>query len=166
VTETLVLCGGAKRRGAEAALHLALEGRSKNITLTLEDISKRLVQSVPDLLIDLIEIAAYVYCADQAISRGGERLSGMGASWRREFRFVIPVRDPDHWSRELTREPLCAALSFLSDDAYTFEFEEATNPSVFETYLDLGSDAAAFRADEVLLFSGGLDSLGACLSSH
>jgi 7-cyano-7-deazaguanine synthase in queuosine biosynthesis len=163
VTETLVLCGGAKRRGAESALHLALEGRSKNITLTLEDISKRLVQRVPDLLIDLIEIAAYVYCADQAISRGGERLSGMGASWRREFRFVIPVRDPDHWSRELTREPLCAALSFLSDDAYTFEFEEATNPSVFETYLDLGSDAAVFRADEVLLFSGGLDSLAGAI---
>ena len=72
MAETLVLCGGVKRPGAESALQLALEGRSRNITLKLEDISKRLVKNVPNLLIDLIEIATYVYCADQATGRGGE----------------------------------------------------------------------------------------------
>ena len=74
------------RPGVEAALQLALEGRSRNITLKLEDISKRLVRNVPDLLIDLIEIATYVYCADHTTGRGGECQTGMGSAWRREFR--------------------------------------------------------------------------------
>ena len=94
--ERLVLCGGAKRSGGESILRLALSGRSQNITLRLEDISRKLVRNVPGLLIDLIEIATYVYCADQAISRGGEAQRAMGADWRRDFRFVIPVRNPDH----------------------------------------------------------------------
>ena len=76
--ETLVLCGGVRRAGVESALQLTLEGQSRNITLKLEDISKRLVRNVPDLLIDLIEIATYVYCADQETSRGGESLDRNG----------------------------------------------------------------------------------------
>ena len=91
--ERLVLCGGAKRTGEDSTLRLALDGRAQNITLKLEDISKRLVQNVPDLLIDLVEIATYVYCADQATSRGGDAQVGMGSAWRRAFRFVIPVRN-------------------------------------------------------------------------
>jgi 7-cyano-7-deazaguanine synthase in queuosine biosynthesis len=158
--ETLVFCGGMGRPGVEAALQLALEGRSRNITLKLEDISKRLVRNVPDLLIDLIEIATYVYCADHRTGRGGECQTGMGSAWRREFRFVIPVRNPDYWSRDRITEMLSEALGFLSDDKYAFEFERATNPVQFESYLDLGDeDSKAFKADEVLLFSGGLDSL-------
>ena len=98
MAERLVLCGVAKRAGTELILRLALDGRSQNVTLKLEDISKRLVQNVPDLQIDLIEIASYVYCADQATSRGGDAQVGMGSGWRRGFRFVIPVRDPNHWS--------------------------------------------------------------------
>ena len=42
MAETLVLCGGVKRPGSDSALQIALEGRSRNITLKLEDLSKRL----------------------------------------------------------------------------------------------------------------------------
>jgi hypothetical protein len=158
--ERLVLCSGAKRAGGNSTLRLALSGRS-NITLKLEDISKKMVRNVPDLLIDLIEIATYVYCADQATSRGGPAQAGMGADWRRSFRFVIPVRNPDHWNHRSVLEPLCSTLSFLSEDDYAFEFEKATNPVPFQDYLEFGDDGggAAFKADEVVLFSGGLDSL-------
>jgi len=160
MAETLVLCGGVKRPGSDSALQIALEGRSRNITLKLEDLSKRLVKNVPDLLIDLIEIATFVYCADQTTSRGGECQSGMGVDWRREFRFVIPVRNLEYWAQETTIEALCDALSFLSDDEYVFEFEKASNAASFESYLELGGEGTtAFRPDEVLLFSGGLDSL-------
>jgi hypothetical protein len=55
--ERLVLCGGAKRAGGNSTLRLALSGRSQNITLKLEDISKKLIRNIPGLLIDLIEIA-------------------------------------------------------------------------------------------------------------
>lgn len=158
--ERLVLCGGAKRAGGDSTLRLALSGRSQNITLKLEDISKRLVSNVPGLLIDLVEIATYAYCADQATSRGGAAQVGMGADWRRSFRFVIPVRNPNHWNRTKVLEPLCATLSFLSEDEYAFEFEKAINPAPLDKYLELtGDDGAAFKADEVVLFSGGLDSL-------
>jgi hypothetical protein len=78
--ERLVLCGDARHAGGQSPLRLALSGRSQNITLKLEDISKKLVRNIPGLLIDLIEIATYVFCADQAISRGGEAQQGMGAT--------------------------------------------------------------------------------------
>jgi hypothetical protein len=58
--ERLVLCGGAMSAGGDSPLRLALNGRSQNITLKLEDIGKRLVASVPARLVDLIEIATYV----------------------------------------------------------------------------------------------------------
>jgi hypothetical protein len=138
--DRLILCGGARRTGGGSMLRLALSGRSQNITLRLEDIRRRLVRNVPGLLIDLIEIAAYVYCADQAISRGGDVQRAMGADWRRTFRFVIPVRNPDHWNDAKVSEPLCAALSFLSEDEYAFEFEKATDPVLFQDYLELGDD--------------------------
>ena len=164
MSERLVLCGGAKRAGGNSTLRLALSGRLQNITLKLEDISKRLVKNVPDLLIDLIEIATYVYCADQATSRGGPVQVGMGADWRRSFRFVIPVRNPDHWNHRSVLEPLCSTLSFLSEDDYAFEFEKATNPPPFQDYLELGAaGGAAFKADEVVLFSGGLNSLSGAI---
>ena len=55
--ERLVLCGGANRARGDSTLRLALRGRAQNITLKLEDISKKIVRNVPDLLVDLIEIA-------------------------------------------------------------------------------------------------------------
>jgi hypothetical protein len=162
--ERLILCGGARRTGGDSILRLALNGRLQNITLRLEDISRKLNRNVPGLLIDLIEIAAYVYCADQAISRGGEVQRAMGADWRRDFRFVIPVRNPDRWSDPRVLETLCTTLSFLSEDDYAFEFEKAPNPVPFQDYLEFGDDGgAAFKADEVVLFSGGLDSLSGAI---
>lgn len=160
MSERLVLCGAAKRAGTDSRLRLALDGGSQNVTLKIEDISKRLVKTLPDPLIDLVEIASYVYCADQATSRGGDAQVGMGSGWRRSFRFVVPVRNPDHWSNPKVLEPLCGALSFLSEDDYAFDFEKAANPIPMDNYLELdGDDGAAFKADEVVLFSGGIDSL-------
>ena len=84
----------------------------------------------------------------------------MGSGWRRRFRFVIPVRNAEHWGQASIVDLLREALSFLSDDDYEFEFEKATKPPLLESYLELGGeDLTAFQANEVLLFSGGLDSL-------
>jgi len=161
--ERLVICGGGKRANAESALHLALDGRAQNITLRLEDVSKRLVANVPDLLIDLVEIATYVYCADQATGRGGEAQAGMGSDWRRSFRFIIPVRRPDHWNHPKVLGALCDAVSFLSEDDYEFEFVKATDPTELANYFELTEDWGSFKADEVVLFSGGLDSLSGAI---
>jgi hypothetical protein len=159
--ERLIICGGARRGGGDSVLSLSLSGRSQNISLKLEDISKKLIRNIPSLLVDLIEIATYVFCADQATSRGGGVQQGMGTDWRRDFRFIIPVRNPRHWNSRKVVEALSSTLSFLSDDNYGFEFEEATNPVAIQNYLQFGDNGAAgFKPDEVILFSGGLDSLG------
>ena len=57
-------------------------------------------------------------------------------------------------------EPLSSTLSFLADDDYAFEFEKAVDSPSIQNYLDLSADeGSAFTPDEVVLFSGGLDSL-------
>jgi 7-cyano-7-deazaguanine synthase in queuosine biosynthesis len=156
MSERLILCGDVKRPSGTSPISLCTSGRSQNIVLKLEDIGKKMIRRVPDALIDLIEIATYVYCADRAVSRGGVAQRAVGADWRRSFRFIIPVRTPDHWSNRDVLEPLRSTLSFLSEDDYEFEFEKATNPAALQDYLKLGDDN---ESDEVVPFSGGLDSL-------
>jgi 7-cyano-7-deazaguanine synthase in queuosine biosynthesis len=170
--ERLVLCGGAERKGRQSGekLHLRLTGSQPNINLRLHDISRRMIANVPDLLTDLIEIATYVLCADEAVSRGGDVRDALGTTWRRRFQFVIPVRTPDHWSSPEVTDALTDLLAFLSDDDYSFEFTKQSKPASFQSYLDFGSTGpSAFEADEVVLFSGGLDSLAGAieeLGSH
>ena len=98
--EHLVLCGGARGapRGHASSLVLDLHGSSPNVRLEIADISERLLAKIPDVLVDLLEVASYIYAADSAISRGGKVGAQMGRHWRRDFRFVIPVRRPGHWS--------------------------------------------------------------------
>ena len=72
--DTVVLCGGVQvpKRRNQTTLPLNLSGPDPNITLRLEDITRPMVTDVPDVLTDLMEVATYVYCADQLVSRGGE----------------------------------------------------------------------------------------------
>ena len=81
MAETLVLCGGAKppKRRPPETLHLNLSGKDSNVSLRIEDISRRMIANVPDVLTDLLEVATYVYCADQLISRGGDAMRALGA---------------------------------------------------------------------------------------
>ena len=152
------------------ALRLQRFGSKSNVDLKLQDISRRMVAKVPDLLADLLDIATYVLCADEAVSRGGEVRNGLGADWRRRFRFVIPVRIPHRWSSPEVTGALTDVLTFLTEDEFAFEFEPLTNPPLSQDYLDLRREGpAAFAADEVVLFSGGVDLLAGAieeLASH
>jgi hypothetical protein len=159
--EHLVLCGGQNRRGSAGArvLRLNLQGPSPNVRLQITDISKRLVANIPDVLVDLLEIASYVYAADSGISRGGEIDAQMGARWRRKFRLAVPVRCPNLWHSSAVSSALVDTLSFLSDDEYAFEFATFDERQEFQSYLGFsGADVDSFSPDEVILFSGGLDS--------
>ena len=160
--ETMVLCGNAAPRASKEAntLRLKLSGRDANIALKVEDIGRRMVANIPDVLTDLIEVATYVYCADQLIARGGDAMQALGTDWRRKLHFVVPVREPDRWRLPAVSETLVRLLSFMSDDEYKFRFERAPSPASGSDYFDFaGKPEAVFRADEVVMFSGGLDSL-------
>jgi 7-cyano-7-deazaguanine synthase in queuosine biosynthesis len=142
-------------RGARA---LSITGTSPHINLKIEDISRKLVVDVPNLLADLIEIATYVFVADQLISRGGEAYQHMGRRWRRNFWFMIAVREPNRWSSPEILNGLTDVLSSLSEDYYRFEFFPLPDAPAFGSYLDLRDSAGTPDASEVILFSGGLDS--------
>jgi 7-cyano-7-deazaguanine synthase in queuosine biosynthesis len=106
-------------------------------------------------------LAAYVYTADQAVTRCGSSSFDYGESWLRHFRFEVAVRCPEVWDEPAVHAALVETLGFLSGDHYEFGFTRHPDPPKLEGYLfgpetELGS----VGFDEVLLFSGGLDSLG------
>jgi hypothetical protein len=160
------LCGGVNQsRGAsQRTLRLNLHGSAPNVRLHITDISKRLVANIPDVLVDLLEVASYVYAADSAISRGGRTDAQMGARWRRKVGLIVPVRCSGLWASPAVCSQLVDALSFLSDDEYAFEFRPLDNPPEYESYFEFSSeDASSFSPDEVILFSGGLDSFAGAI---
>ena len=163
-SDHLILCGGvpAPRRAREdQAVRLNLDGDEPNVDLEIIDISRRLSSDVPDVLTDLVEIASYVYCADQVIARGGEGVVAFGDRWRRNLTFHIPVRLPSLWSSKNSVDVLQRTLSVLSEDNYRFHFSQRSNAVPMQQYLKFdGTAPDTQELDEVLLFSGGVDSLG------
>lgn len=162
----LILCGDVSRSPPESAdvLALRLSGRRRNVQLRFEGIRQKLTGNIPEEFADLLEIATYVYCADQATTRGGNGVNNYGAKWRRRFHFVVPVRRPDMWSSDEVSAALSEVLGFLSDDCYRFEFERQRETASVQRYF--GSDL--FNPEpadfgKVVLFSGGLDSLAGAI---
>ncbi len=134
-------------------LTLALAGPSRNLLLDHHRIAAQLGGGLPERLLDLLEIALAVYCADIAFLRR------QNEDWVRSTSFLAPVRDPDFWQ---TLEPQLAELLYvLSHDAYTFRFEPRTENGGPRTE-DQGQTPTASegvgRHDCAALLSGGIDS--------
>ena len=167
-SERLIICGGVRpsvtEATAEHALRLDLWGRSgpANITLRIEDIHQRLGREVPEAFQDLIEIAGYVFSADQATWRGGLDVETFGGKWRRPLVFHIPVRRLELWDAAEMKEALRETLGFLSDDHYEFTFYPTTDAPPFQLYLPEVAHGEVVRGavQQVMLYSGGIDSLG------
>jgi hypothetical protein len=168
--EHVILCGGIQPAGSitnsaagSLALDLWSEGKN-NVTLRIEDIHARLLQDVPPVFLDLLEIATYVYCADQATFRGGIDVDTFGGHWRRKFRFHVPVRCFDIWRSEQVQILLRRTIDFLSDDTFEFTFYPATKTPSLQKYLGLtGVDAPKSPPEQVIMYSGGLDSLSGAI---
>jgi hypothetical protein len=159
----VVLCGGLPRpqqRRGQKHLELSLADQDGNIGLKIRDISEKAVANIADILLDLIDVASYVYCADQAITRGGNGVDKMGAEWRRDLVFRIPVRKREIRERPTVAGPLAEMLGFLSEDTYQFQFQDLTERPPAAQYFDFGDSDCGVPIDSVMLFSGGLDSLG------
>jgi hypothetical protein len=64
------------------------------------------------------------------------------------------------WGKDSVREALVETLGFLSEDEYSFDFRQATMSTGLQPYLGFSDPSAqAISPNEVILFSGGLDSL-------
>jgi hypothetical protein len=78
-------------------VHLDAVGRKANVHIRFENVAK--VFRLPRL-IDFLEIASYVYSADCATPRGTKWIDDDSTEpWRRDFSFVISVREPEFWGR-------------------------------------------------------------------
>src|SRR5262249_38961817 len=115
--------------------------------------------NLTDVELDLLEIAAYVYAADQATTRGGTVRIDYGESWYRNFRFEIPVRRRDFWASAEVQDDLSRTLHDLSGGIFEFAFSSRAKPQEIPSHFEWGKDETT-DINDVLLFSGGLDSLG------
>ncbi len=150
------------RKDSDRDLRLQISGKDGpgNVTLHIEDIHSKMFRSVPTQFHDLLEIATYVYGADQAIKRGADDVDNFGDGWRRDLHFVIPVRNLEFWSEPQVLETLRSTLGFLSDDNYQFEFVALKQGHSMQDYLNFNDTQHVFGSPEqVVMFSGGLDSL-------
>ncbi len=134
----------------------------RNVNLLLPDFV-RSVYHLPDRVLDLLEIAAYIFAADRSVSRGS-REAVEYHSWARDMRFTIKVRDHDFWGSTAVQEKLISALLFMTGDrSYHFDFMPGHSTPLTSLF-----DSEAFSIQRngpvcVALFSGGLDSLAGVL---
>lgn len=143
----------------------SVNGRNPTFRVRTERISAAALRSLRPSVEDLLDVAAAVFYADGKISRGGPSRSGMGAAWIRQIRLTIPVREPDRWQRTDVAEALTSALHLLTDDHFEFRFIPGNRPVAASGFLDLDATGATFAADEVIMFSGGLDSFAGALET-
>ncbi len=159
----LFLCNGATlARAATAWKTVTAEelrtGPNGNVRIAIPELAQRMYTNVAPVLADLTELAAFVYAADQAISRTGIKTFDYGDKWLRHFRFEVAVRVPDFWNQQHVLDCLCETLAFLTSDSFEFRFSLNRSPTSFTNFLGFG-DANPEGIEKLTLFSGGIDSL-------
>ncbi len=164
----LIWCGpeaapSELRKKYARTISLYSEPTIGNVHLKVRDISSKLAHDLPAVILDLLDVGSYVYCADQSVRRGGKVGRGHGRDWYRNFRLEIPVRAVELWDRPEVKDSLAEVLGFLSDDSYEFRFRKLTKNIPADGYFDFDEGKPWFPADEVLAFSGGLDSLAGAI---
>lgn len=145
-------------------LHSDYNGLSANMTIGLD----RFVEDSEELslrVVDLLQIAAYVFGADRMANRG-ERDSINYESWARSFEFHVPVLDYDFWENANVKKALCETLAFMTGDRkYSFCFQKTdNNPArIKDKQLSFFEGEQKDFNGDVMLFSGGLDSLAGAI---
>ena len=157
------MCEAVVRVDGRQPLVVRINGRQPTFRLATDSLETRALRELDPAYLDLMEIAAIVFAADGAIPRGGPTRPHMGAGWYRRFDFEIPVRNPELWQRADVAAALREAVETLTEDSVSFRFTSAAPDPIVQPYLDLAPTGATFEADEVVLFSGGLDSFAGAL---
>lgn len=144
-------------------------GRKANVNIRFEDVAKAFRRDLSDRLVDFLEIASYVFSADCATPRGTKWTDDDSTEpWGRDFRFVIPVREPAFWNTPKIKNVIEDVLGFLSNDEYSFTFVPLQHDRADQlTYFEFGDlrDWPFYGPERVLMFSGGLDSLAGAVET-
>lgn len=167
----LILCNGAEQPAelkSSVRVHTLDyldngDERPHNVTIGLPSFVRD-VYHLPDRILDLLELASYVFAADRLIDRGALDLVEYH-SWGRELRFVVRVRDIDFWSRLQVRDALSRCLVFMTgDQSIEFTFQEGHSTPPTNLFDIEGFSPPAKGPLSVMLFSGGADSLAGAIS--
>ena len=117
-------------------------------------------------LVDFLELASYIYTIDQIFPRCQCLVDPYGVRWRRDIKMIMAVQDIDFWGQEKVRSTLMRLLRFLSDDLFDISFVKMTAPHPEQMYFTFNQDeSTSDKVERVMLFSGGLDSLGGAVQS-
>ena len=170
----LILCNGIPQSEAtqsddeRAVLELNAHGDESNVNIKITDFARAFAQSLAPRLLDLLEIASYVYATDCAVNRGnGFSKNGTLEAWGRDFKFIIPVEDAVFWQRSDVNQLLRRILGLLADDKCVFEFYPFRRETPIQGYLEFPDHTEQpFKgAERVIMFSGGLDSLAGAVET-
>ena len=146
-----------------------INGIEANITIKYDKFVKEPENLSPKIL-DLLSIAAHVFCADRLIYRGDTK-SLNNSAWARNFQFHIPVLDYDFWNNSLLQKALSDALVFMTGDKYyDFIFENSKLGHLpkdrigqMSLFNDIILPIDTSLDTNIMLFSGGLDSLAGAI---
>lgn len=167
----VILCNGAEppqksECGNAEPLHLEyrnLPNVVQNVNLRLPRFTNN-IYHFPARVLDLIELAAYVFCGDRLVSRGPKDAVEYHR-WSRSLHFVVRVRDYEFWKQPCVQNMLSEALCFMSGDrSYSFTFEQGEQQTQEHLFDQDGFNVRGREVTRVSLFSGGLDSLTGVLS--
>lgn len=164
----LFLCSGVKIsesdkvRDGRHIIELDSVGNDPNVNIRIEKLAKIFKQNFAPRLVDLLEVASYIYTADASTHRGtGWTDNNSTENWERDFHFVIPVRDLDFWQNPEVTKLLLQIIAFISNDKVRIDFVKLEKDRIIDEYLQFGEldDWEFYGIDRVTMFSGGLDSL-------
>lgn len=172
-TETLralVVCDSAIpprlwRDDGRSEIPVTSIGARRELNLHVTELGTVVLERFDSRANDLVRIAAYVFAADQLLSRGG-RNDPHRRRWVRDLAMVMPVLTPEFWSQPAVTEALRQALAFGTDDYWSFHFTEAQQQAQ-QLHLEFDEEAEHRdeRPDSVILLSGGIDSLCATVDA-
>ncbi len=146
-------------------LPIRINGSNPTFRIDTPKIEKSLVSPLDDVMLDLLDVACVVFATDSAVRRGTDARRNLGGGWDRQLEFRIPVRLPELWQRDALRTALVEAVEFLTGDTASFTFFRLNDSGERQAFLEFDPRAGAFRANEVILFSGGLDSFSGALEA-
>lgn len=147
-------------------IQICQSGASRNLRLEVENISHWLLKNLKPICHDLLEIATFVYYADNSVPRGTDK-DLYTDNWVRNFHFIIPVRELQIWQKPEILTTLIEMLSYLTEDKYSFTFVNRERTPEQLILKDFSKNLPpAPEADCVALFSGGMDSLSGIIDLY
>lgn len=138
--------------------------KDKNVKIKLTDFVTG-IYKLEDRYKDLMEIASFVFAADRKASRGNDEIVE-AHSWSRSFEIHIGVRDLQFWLSEEVKALLSKLLKFITGDhIYEFYFYQADSELPYTLFDNDEFKVKPENPLNVLLFSGGLDSLAGAIET-